>query len=656
MKLDPQTLIFMLSLALVTQVIALLVQFKIGSKTFRGVGWWLMGISLMAVGVLFMAFVRVESLLFLAMTANPLMVLGMIFLFIAIMRFFDKKENRWIIGSLYTVFILFYYYYIFFNNDISSRTIVINGTVAIVSYLAAFKLFTMKDRFVTSAAGFTATIFLIYGGFSTFRVFWTIFTPPIQTYQDQAFFVNAGFIVPTVVSTLLTFGFILMANQRLNTETLQDKEKMHLIFNTSPDAVELARLSDGLLVDVNEGFTELFGYTREEVLGISTIKINFWRHTEDRQDFLRELNDQGRCGNMEFVFQRKDGSEFFGMVSARIMEIQEIPHIVSVIRDITERKQAEVAIMESEELYRSILKASPDNITITDLEGRILIISPAAKEMFGYEPSVDDFTDMNLLDFIIPEDVERAKTNLRQMHNGGFHKPNEYCGLRRDKTVFNIEVNSGLARNPNGEPIRMVFIIRDITERKMAEQQIKELVQQLEIEKNTAQLNSITDSMTGLANRRYFDISLKTAFYRLKRSGETLSLIMIDVDQFKDFNDTYGHVAGDDCLIRIGKMLKEVALRAPDTAARYGGEEFAVILPETESFGAKAIAERIRKGVEDLGIPHAASDVAECVTVSLGVVSVSTKGMLSPEQVVALADEALYLAKNSGRNRVKVAN
>ena len=528
MILDPQTLIVMLGLALLTQVVALLVQYKIGSRTYHGVGWWLLGISLMAVGVLFMPLVRVESLLFLAMTANPLMLLGKIFLFIAVLRFFDKKESRWMIASFYMIFMLFYYYFIFFNDDISSRTLVINGAMATVSFLAAFNLLTIKDRFVTGAASFTATIFLIYGGFLTTRFLWTIFIPPINTYLDDAFFLNAGFIVPTVISTLLTFGFILMANQRLNTEILLDKEKMHLIFNTSPDAAQIVRLSDGLLMDVNEGFTELFGYSRGEVLGISTMKINFWKDIEDRQAFLEKLKEQGRCENLEFVFQRKDGSEFFGMISAKIIEIQEVPHIVSVIRDISEGK--------------------------------------------------------------------------------------------------------------------------------VAEQHIKELVQQLETEKNTAQINSITDSMTGLANRRYFDISLKTEFYRLKRSGEPLSLIMLDVDQFKNFNDTYGHVAGDDCLIRIGRMLKEVVSRVPDIAARYGGEEFAVILPETESAGAKALGEKIRQGIEDLCVPHSASDVSEFVTVSLGVASVRTTDMVSPEQVVALADKALYRAKRKGRNRMEVAD
>ena len=526
MKLDTQTLIFMLSLALFTQVIAIFVQFKIGNRTYRGVGWWLLGSGLMSLGVILMPMVNIESLNILARISNPLLVLGQIFLYIAIIRFFDKKENLPILSSSYIVFILFYYYYMYFNDDISSRTVIVNGALAAISFLASYELFADKNKIVSSSAYFTAIAFLIYGGFLIVRIFWTISAPPAQTYDDGAFFLRAGFIVSTVTSTLWTFGFILMANQRLNTETLLEKEKMQLVFNTSPDAALITRLSDGVLIDVNVGFTVLFGYTRDEVLGVSTMEINFWHNNEDRQAFLLELNAQKMCENIEFNFLRKDGSQFLGMISATIIDIQGIPHFVSVIRNITKRKLAEL--------------------------------------------------------------------------------------------------------------------------------QIQELVKQLEIEKNTAQLNSITDSLTGLSNRRYFDLALKTEFHRLKRSGATLSLIIFDIDHFKKFNDYYGHLSGDDCLRRIGILLKTIAVRSSDVIARYGGEEFAVILPETESFGAKVMAERIRKGIESLGIPHYKSDVAECITVSLGVVSVSTTGLVSPEQVVALADEALYCAKNNGRNRVEV--
>ena len=200
----------------------------------------------------------------------------------------------------------------------------------------------------------------------------------------------------------------------------------------------------------------------------------------------------------------------------------------------------------------------------------------------------------------------------------------------------------------------IVSIVRDITERKLAEHHIQELIQQLETEKNTAQLNSITDSMTGLMNRRYFDIALNKEFYRLKRSGAVLSLIMIDVDYFKKFNDYYGHLAGDECLVKIGSLLKRIVGRAPDIVARYGGEEFVVILPETALMGAESLAEKIREAVENLYISHADSDVSEYVTISLGVVSVYPSKLFSPKQVVALADETLYSAKNRGRNRTIV--
>ena len=526
MTLDTQTLIFMLSLALVTQVIAISVQYKIENRTYHGVEWWLLGTSLMALGIILMPLVTVESLLFFAMIANPLVVLGEVFLYIAIVRFLDKKENRRMLILVYGGFILAYYYYIIFSNDIIGRTVVVYVTAATISLLTAHRLFSEKDKFISGSASFTAAIFLAYGVFSTVRFIQAISTHPVLTYLDQVFILNVGFIAPTVASTLWTFGFVLMANQRLNTENLLEKEKMKLVFNTSPDAALITRLSDGIFLNVNVGFTALFGYTRDELLGDTSEKVNVWCNIEDWQLFCDELNTQGICENKEFIFRRKDGSQFFGMISARVITIQDAPHTVSVVRDITERKQAD--------------------------------------------------------------------------------------------------------------------------------QQIQELVQQLEIEKSTAQRNSITDSLTGLSNRRYFDMALETEYYRLKRSGAALSLIMLDIDHFKKFNDTYGHLAGDDSLQQLGTMLQTIVGRASDIVARYGGEEFAVILPETESSGAEALAERIRIGVEKLAIPHSSSDTAEYVTVSLGVVSVCAADLVSSKQVVALADEALYCAKSKGRNRITV--
>jgi diguanylate cyclase (GGDEF)-like protein len=181
------------------------------------------------------------------------------------------------------------------------------------------------------------------------------------------------------------------------------------------------------------------------------------------------------------------------------------------------------------------------------------------------------------------------------------------------------------------------------------------MLRQRERELDFAHANAMTDSLTRLANRRHFDDALNREFFRLKRSGAPLSLIMLDVDYFKRFNDSLGHLAGDDCLQQVACALSAVVERAPDLVARYGGEEFAVILPETDPMGALSLAERIRQAVEELAIPHPDSLIASHVTVSMGVVTVSPAGLGAPEAILALADEAMYGAKQGGRNRVAVA-
>jgi diguanylate cyclase (GGDEF)-like protein/PAS domain S-box-containing protein len=655
MKLDILTLAFISSLTFLTQFIALLVQYIL-NKNYRGVSWWLLGSTFMAIGVILTPTVNIKSLELLARIANPLIILGHVFLYIGIARFINKKENKWVLILFFVVFTFFYYFFMFIYNDISARSISIASALMLISFMTAFRLYFNNDRLITGSATFTASVFFAYGCFSVVRIFILLFSPPIQAYSDQGLILEITFIIPIVVSLLWTFGFIIMLNQRMNAEYREEKEKLQLIFNTSPDAAMISRLADGMIANVNAGFLAMSGYTRAELINKTIKKINIWQNLTEREIFLNELKEKGSCENREFVFQRKDGSLFTGRISAKIITIQTEPYIISITHDITESKQAEEAIRESEELYRSILNASPDDITITDMKGQILVISPEAKKMFGYESEYDQFVGSQILDYIVPEDQQRARANIVSMFKGDYAGPNQYRGIRKDRSTFDIEVKSGLIKGANRQPAKMVFMVRDITERKQAEQQIQELIRQLEIEKNTAQLNANTDSLTGLANRRYFDDALNKEFHRLKRSGAAMSLIMLDVDHFKKFNDFYGHLAGDDCLRQIGITLKTFIKRASDIMARYGGEEFVVILTETDQYGAAAIAEQIRKAVEALAIPHAESGISEFVTISLGVVTIHTTSLASPDQVVALADEALYNAKNGGRNRTSFAS
>ncbi|MCP4324344.1 MAG: diguanylate cyclase [Alteromonadales bacterium] len=163
---------------------------------------------------------------------------------------------------------------------------------------------------------------------------------------------------------------------------------------------------------------------------------------------------------------------------------------------------------------------------------------------------------------------------------------------------------------------------------------------------------ALTDGLTGLANRRSFDLLLNQEWQRMKRFAGPLSVIMLDIDCFKAFNDTYGHTCGDNCLKKVAQVIGAELKRPHDTSARYGGEEFSCILPGTDHAGAMKIAEAIRKNVIELKIANESSSVSDYVTLSLGVATIDFDSSLQAEWVIEKADKQLYLAKNSGRNYV----
>ena len=163
------------------------------------------------------------------------------------------------------------------------------------------------------------------------------------------------------------------------------------------------------------------------------------------------------------------------------------------------------------------------------------------------------------------------------------------------------------------------------------------------------------DGLTQIPNRRHFDQKLQQEWLRMQRLQLPLSLILCDVDYFKLYNDYYGHLAGDDCLIQVAQTLYQSVKRAADLVSRYGGEEFAIILPYTDTEGAVSVAERIRKGVLEQQIPHSDSKINQIVTVSLGISTIIPTPTHSPQFLIKLADDALYQAKQNGRNTYFVA-
>jgi diguanylate cyclase (GGDEF)-like protein len=225
-------------------------------------------------------------------------------------------------------------------------------------------------------------------------------------------------------------------------------------------------------------------------------------------------------------------------------------------------------------------------------------------------------------------DLDEVKLEFRIIHRSG-------------EPIW-VQTNCSTVYDDNGRPTDIIFTMRDISERKALEIALEKLAH--------------TDGLTGLANRRAFDETLEREWRRATRERSKLSLLLIDVDHFKCFNDANGHQVGDDCLRTLACSMRETYGRASDLNARYGGEEFAVILPHTSQSEAVLLAQGYRRLVEELRLPNPNSLVSDVVTVSIGAATaMATCGgtIDMPAGLLSAADTALYKAKAGGRNRVE---
>ena len=269
--------------------------------------------------------------------------------------------------------------------------------------------------------------------------------------------------------------------------------------------------------------------------------------------------------------------------------------------------------------------------------------------------------DLVLMDYMMPhtdgiEAVRRLKAeeHLRDIpvilitgHDGQGVLESAFDAGVVDYIVKPIDTVELLAR------IRSALALkREMDMRKERERELLAVTKKLaEVNETLHRLSSL-DGLTGIANRRSFDQVFEREWRRCRREGTPLSMLMIDIDHFKRFNDRYGHLRGDDCLRAVAEILETACQRASDLAARYGGEEFAVVLSTTDFQGAKAVADGLRLAVQNLAIPHAESP-AEVVTISIGVASMIPTELDEIDELLAEADRGLYEAKQAGRNKVR---
>jgi len=392
----------------------------------------------------------------------------------------------------------------------------------------------------------------------------------------------------------------------------------------------------------NNGATKIFGHSEDETLG---------RYLGDLLPFDKEEYDFSKQ-TFEVSIPNKN---IPGKISQ--CEIHYCPIInqqsqklgLAVLVRKTPQDELKLRLLESQFKYlEEIYQYAPIGIFHVDMNGQLVDANSEFAWMLGYESKemlvnqITDFAtqiffDMNRAEeFMVKlfETDKVAKFRCRLKRRGTSSYLWSLCFA---KSTFD---DSGKKNGFSGYAVDIRETIKAENDFKRANRKLKQL--------------SVLDALTQIFNRRKFDRSLGKEWKRHVRSKEELSIILCDIDYFKKYNDTYGHQAGDDCLIRVAKTIENSVHRSTDLAARYGGEEFAVILPGTGCKGAECVAENIRVAIQNLEIEHQSSEVSPFVSLSLGTATLVPELDSSHETLLLMADKALYQSKETGRNKYSV--
>lgn len=426
--------------------------------------------------------------------------------------------------------------------------------------------------------------------------------------------------------------FIDITSQKQMEQALGESERRYRGLVESQNDLIVRVDTDNRLTYVNDTYCRTFGRTREELMGKSFTPLV---HQDDIQATLQAMEGLKVPPHRIQVQQRAmtvDGWRWiFWEDNAVLDEHGHIVEIQGVGRDITELKSRQV-------LLQSIFQASQDvSFVVTQNmphSGDIILeFSPGAENLFGY--SREEVLGKPVAMLHDPADIPRFPDIHRTLKENQPWRDKVNL-VRRDGSTF-PSLFTVYPFEYDGKDSTLGVSI-----------DISELEQARKILEKTA----ITDHLTGLMNRSRFDQLMEEEWRRAKRGGHCLSILMLDIDNFKQFNDFYGHIQGDKCLQRIAGILSACLMRAGDVLARYGGEEFIALLPDTPLQSAVVVAEKMRMSVENLGMPNTGSQAGPFVSVSAGVASSCPFPGMSRQGLIHQADMMLYKAKSLGRNTV----
>lgn len=357
MQIDIRTLTLLLGLALALQFVSLTIQYIL-NRSRPGLGWWLCATGLGALGFA-TNILRDHPVLgpTFILAGNAFFFGGCCAILIGTRRFFGRPAGLGPVLAVWAMLVLVAAAFIWVLDCLTCRWVNASLGVGLLSLAVARDFLRFRTADHRGAAIFLAATFGLSAAFFTARGLQPVFGPAISDFFSPSGMQVATYMVTLAASSLYTYGFIILVNQRLLAENRDAVRNMELIFNTSPDAVSITRLRDSVFVRVNDGFTSMIGTCREGVIGRSTQELGVFDDPADRERILAGLRATGREDNAEAVFVRPDGARIMGMVSAKVIDLDGEQHVLSVVRDITERKRAEKLREEIEHIMQHDLRS-----------------------------------------------------------------------------------------------------------------------------------------------------------------------------------------------------------------------------------------------------------------------------------------------------------
>jgi diguanylate cyclase (GGDEF)-like protein/PAS domain S-box-containing protein len=470
----------------------------------------------------------------------------------------------------------------------------------------------------------------------------------VTAHADQASLDRAkitepfGYIVKPISERELHIAIeIALYRAGLERKLRESEERYRTAIENSNDGVVIT--SEGIHVYVNHTFLEMFGYSDPEEILNKSIADAPHMHPDDLERVSewnrRRLRGETVPSRYEHKAIHKDGRTIHVELSSTRILYQGKAASLTYIRDITERRNAEEALRWKTTFLEALVDSSHDGILILDDRMQKVLQNDRFVQLLKMPRDIAETEDEDQrINFLMRsiKDPRAFYGKLMHLYNHGGESIHSEFELKDGTVVdtFSYPVMGKYGDKQYGR----IWMFRDITEVRRYWNMVEGL--------------STKDGLTEIANRRKFDEFLEREWLRSMREQAELSLILIDIDCFKQFNDRYGHLAGDDCLKQVAAVLSRTVQRAGDLVARYGGDEFASVLPGTGLTGANSLARRIADEIARLRIRHEGSAAAGHVTLSIGLASTVPGRGQERSELITMADRSLYAAKQQGRNRV----